>query len=283
MKNLTIFKTEPGWKPDASNMHISCPGMMGNSWKILRNNSPVIDVDGQFMLVMETQEKLIPSSTVKNEVDQRIAEFIKNTGDEAMAKGKKFRRDIKEQVIESLYAKAFVTSKYTGIWIDSKTGIMCIDTTSDSKIDDVLTSMRKNDFPAMKRVRTKYEAGSTMQKLLASEDQQENGFSVGQSCELVAEGQQSIRYKNVSLDTDEVRGHLLHGRRVKKLELTYQNKIVFTLHDNFRISGIKILEEIQDAEEYESAEAKFDADFAIMTGMYSELIGAVVEALGGEA
>lgn len=283
MKNLTIFKTETGWKPDASDMHISQPGVMGNAWKILRNASPVIDVNGQLMLMMETQEKLIPSSTVKNEVDQRMAEFVKNTGDEAMAKGKKFRRDIKEQVIASLYAKAFITSKYTGIWIDSKTGIMCIDTTSDSKIDDVLKSMYENNFPTMKLVTTKYEAGSTMRKLLASEDQSENGFSVGQSCELVAEGQQSIRYKNVSLDTEEVRGHLLHGRRVKKLELTYQNKIVFTLHDNFRISGIKILEAIPDAEEYESAEAKFDADFAIMTGMYSELIGAVVDALGGEA
>ena len=283
MKNITIFKTEPGLKPDASDMHISQPGVIGNAWKILRNASPVIDVNGQLMLVMETQEKLIPSSTVKNEVDQRIAEFVKNTGDEAMAKHKKFRRDIEEQVIASLYAKAFITSKYTGIWIDSKTGIMCIDTTSDSKIDDVLNSMYKNDFPTMNRVMTKYEAGSTMRKLLASEDQQENGFSVGRSCELVAEDQQSIRYKNVSLDTDEVRGHLLHGRRVKKLELTYKNKIVFTLHDNLRISGIKILEEIKDAEEYESAESKFDADFAIMTGMYSELIGAVVEALGGEA
>jgi len=282
MKNLTIFKTEPGWKPDASDMHISCPGMMGNSWKILRNDSPIIDVNGQLMLVMETQEKPIPSSTVKNEVDQRIAEFIKNTGDEAMAKDKKFRRDIKEQVIASLYAKAFITSKYTGIWMDSKTGIVCIDTTSDSKIDDVLKLMYQNDFPTMKRLRTQYGAESTMRKLLMSDDQAENGFSVGRSCELVAENQQSIRYKNVSLDTKDVREHILHGRRVKKLELTYQNKIVFNLHDNFRFSGIKILESIQDAEEYESAETKFDADFTIMTGMYSELIGALVEALGGE-
>jgi DNA recombination-dependent growth factor C len=54
------------------------------------------------------------------------------------------------------------------------------------------------------------------------------------------------------------------------------------LHENLCISGIKIIEAIEDAEEYESAEAKFDADFIIMAGMYSELIGAVVEALGGE-
>lgn len=48
MKNLTIFKTEPGWKPDASDMHISQPGVMGNAWKILRNASPVIDVNGNY-------------------------------------------------------------------------------------------------------------------------------------------------------------------------------------------------------------------------------------------
>lgn len=287
LKNLTIFKLQQNWKPDVRHMrdHISVPNELGHRWKIIRDNSPVIEVKNQILMTMETQEKLIPASVVKKELDIRIANFVKSTGYAALSKTKKFRRDMKEAVLEGLWAQAFVTSKFTNIWLDSDLGFLCIDSTSENRIAEALKLMHKSGFPDMHRLETKYDVGATMHKLMLS-DGDDLDFTVGRSCEIVDAGDKSIKYKNEPLDTDEVRSHLLHGKRVKKLELCFDDKIVFTLHDTMQISKLSLLdivkEQVNESEEAETAEQIFDSEFFIAAIEYSTLITAIIGALGGE-
>lgn len=288
LKNLTIFRIQSGWKPDVSHMrnHVSVLNELGHRWKIIRDNSPVIDVKNQILLTMETQEKLIPASVVKKELDIRIANFVKSTGDEDLARTKKFRRDMKEAVLEGLWTQAFVTSKFTNIWLDSDLGFLCIDSTSEARIIEALKLMHKSSFPEMHRIETKYDVGATMHKLMLSDDQSELDFTVGRSCEIVDAGNKSIKYKNEPLDTEEVCNHLMNGKHVKRLELCHDNRIVFTLHDSMQISKLTLLniekESVDDDEEPETAEQIFDSEFFISAIEYSTLIVAIIGALGGE-
>ena len=289
LKNLAIFRIQSGWKPDIDRLkeNLSVPNELGHRWKIIRDDSPMIEVHKHALLTIETQEKLIPASVVEKELDIRIANFIKSTGDIQLAKSSKFKKQMRETVLEALWAKAFVTSKFMNIWIDMVNGFLCIDTTSESRIFDALCLMRKSGFPDVHRIKTKYDVGATMRKLLLSEDQEEIGFDVGRSCELVESSEKSIKYKNEPLYTEDVRNHLLHGKRVKKLELTYNDRVDFVLHDTLQISKLSLLDIVRESiheecEDSETAEQSFDAEFFVIASEYSLLIKAIIDALGDE-
>lgn len=285
MKNLTIFKTEPGWKPDTEKMPLSIPNQTGIAWLPLRDGLPMIEVGGNVMMCAEIQEKKVPSSVLKRETTLRCEQLAQSTGDIYYLKSKKKRKEVEETVWNELYVRAFVSSKQVYVWLDTVNGYLCVGTNSLGIVDSIVTLMIKSKFNSFKGISTKYLPSGAMRNLLLSDDQIDGKFSVGQSCELFnpEASERTIKFKNETLDTPSLRKHITDGREVRKLELNYDLKILFTLNNNRTLTGIKILEEIKDAEEYESAEAKFDADFAIMTGMYSELIGALVDALGGEA
>lgn len=286
MKNLTIFKTEKGWKPTVEQLSskLSVPNQTGTGWQVLRDGSPIIDINGQIMLVMEVQEKKVPSSVLKREIQLRLEKLAQSTGDVQVLRSSKMRKQTMETVYNELHARAFVTSKLTKVWIDSVNGFMCVDSTSANKVDDVCGVLFRYCGQRYDFLQTEHNVGATMRKLLIGEVDSDY-FHIGSSCEIhdPAQAGTSIIYKNEQLSSSELMTQLRHGRAVKKLSLEFDDKIRFVLHENFGISGLKIIEEMKDAEEYESAEAKFDADFTIMAGMYSELIGALVEALGGEA
>ena len=286
MKNLTIFKTEKGWKPTVEQLKtkLSVPNQTGTGWKVLRDGSPMVDINGQIMLVMEVQEKKVPSSVLKRETQLRLEKLAQSTGDASVLQSRKMRKQTMETVYNELYARAFVSSKLTKVWIDSVNGFMCVDSTSANKVDDVCGVLFRCCGQDYDFLQTKHNVGATMRKLLLGEVESDS-FFVGDSCEIYdpAQAGKSIIYKNEQLSSQELMTQLQHERAVRKLSLEFDEKIRFVLHENLNISGLKIIEEIKDAEEYESPEAKFDADFSIMTGMYSELIGALIEALGGEA
>jgi len=287
MKNLTIFKTEKGWKPTAEVdrliSNLSVPDQPGTGWQVLHDGTPLIDINGQIMLIMEVQGKKVPRAVLKRETQLRLEKLAQSTGNTGVLKSGKIRKEIMNTVYNELYARAFLTSKLTKVWVDSVNGYLCIDSASEAKIGQAMTLLSLFRNTRIVPLATVYHPRQTMRKLLLGEVDSEH-FHIGKSCEIYDQTLpgKSIIYKNEQLSSQELMTQLQNGRAVKKLSIEFDDKIRFVLHENLCISGIKIIEEIEDAEEYESAEAKFDADFIIMTGMYSELIGAVVEALGGE-
>jgi recombination associated protein RdgC len=287
MKNLTIFKTEKGWTPTAEFdrliNNLSEPNQTGTGWQVLHDGTPLIDINGQIMLIMEVQEKKVPPAVLKRETQLRLEKLAQSTGNAGVLKSGKIRKEIMNTVYNELYARAFLTSKLTKVWVDSVNGYLCIDSVSETNIAQAMKLLSFFRNTRIVPLETVYHPRQTMRKLLLGEVESEH-FYVGNSCEIYDRKLpgRSIIYKNEQLSSQELMTQLQNGRAVKKLSLEFDDKIRFVLHENLCISGIKIIEAIEDAEEYESAEAKFNADFIIMTGMYSELIGAVVEALGGE-
>ncbi|SFK64582.1 recombination associated protein RdgC [Nitrosomonas aestuarii] len=289
-KNLTILRSPQGFMPDINriNEHLSIPNELGSKWSIIRNNEPMLNIHNQILLVMETQKKSIPASVVKKEVEIRVKKFITETGDEAMAKSKSFLRDMKETVVEHLWAKAFVTSSFTKIWIDPVNGYTCIDSTSKGRVDEAVNLMIMSGMK-FSRPDTKVDAGNFMRRMLISDGDIDYGhvgqdcdfeFHVGRSCEIEGEGGRSIRYKNEPLDTEEVKTHLM-SKMVNKLELSLDDSVSFVLHKGaLAVSKLDILG--TNEADAESKEEQFDNDFILATGTYSKLVAALIDALGGE-
>lgn len=88
------------------------------------------------------------------------------------------------------------------------------------------------------------------------------------------------------LVSDEIFTHLDAGKLVTKLSLNWQDRIRFTLDDNFGLSSLKFADELivqNDDIDREDVAQRLDADFLLLTSELSCLVDALVSGLGGEA
>ncbi|MDE9443907.1 recombination-associated protein RdgC, partial [Xenorhabdus bovienii] len=95
-----------------------------------------------------------------------------------------------------------------------------------------------------------------------------------------------IRCKHQDLITDEIATHIESGKYVTKLALEWEERIQFTLSDDFTIKKIKFseaLREQNDDIDREDFAQRFDADFVLFSGELSRMFDSLINALGGEA
>lgn len=112
-----------------------------------------------------------------------------------------------------------------------------------------------------------------------------DGFSVDQDCELraITEEKATVRYAHHPLDAKDVRQHISDGKQPTRLAMTWNDRLSFVLTDALQVKRLAFLDVVlEEAEEAETEDEQFDANFAIMTGELSRFLPDLVEALGGE-
>jgi len=281
MKNLTIFRTSKEWKPDFEklNENLSIPGKLGYSWKILREGLPYITVGENRLLTIEFQSKLIPTQVINLELKKELERIETLQGYKV---GKKQKNDIKEAVIMKLHQQAFVTSRFTNVWMNTKHDLLCIETTSQSVSDDAISLLVKDLGHSGRPIVTTRGTKEFMRQMI--DEVVINDFELGGSCVLSAPGQKTIHYKNESLDTVAVRNYLAEGRIPIKLELSFRgDEAIFTIDENLKISKISLPDIKNERSEGETEEDYFDSTFTIMAGQCIEIINALIEQLGEQS
>lgn len=278
MKNLTIYRAKQGWKPDLEklNSNLSIPGKLGHSWKILREGLPYITIGGNHLLTLEYQSKLIPAQVVNAELKKELEKVESFQGYKA---GKKQKRDIKEAIILKLHEQAFVTSKYTNVWINTELGLMCIETTSQSVADEAVSRLIRDLEYSGRPIITTIKPVTLMMRIIS--EVFVGNLSLGESCVLIDSNNGSINFKKERLDTKEVENYVQFGKKPKKLELSLDSgKAIFTIDENLRISKIILPDITNERGEFETDEDFFDSTFTIRAGQCVEIINALIETLG---
>ena len=81
-----------------------------------------------------------------------------------------------------------------------------------------------------------------------------------------------------------MRGHIAGGKTATRLALTWNDRISFVLTDQLQIKRLAFLDVLkEDAERRaENADDLFAADFVLMCGELAQLLGHLLEVLGGE-
>ena len=239
--------------------------------------------NGQILIALQIEERILPSSVVNDEVKERAEEMADEQG---YSPGRKALRELKERVIEELMPRAFTKKRITHAWIDQKNGWFVINAGSMSKAEEVIDHLRLclDEFP-IKPLRTHIFPTSAMADWLAGGEAPE-GLTIDRDCELEAVGEEraKISYRHHPLEGDQVREHLAAGKLPTKLALTWDDRISFVLTDNLDIKRLAFLDLLKEEAEKnaEHADEQFDADFALMTGELTRFIPALIEALGGE-
>lgn len=292
-KNLKLYRLNPQWRADVGAIETQLAAhafQAGNSldlqnvgWVPTRPGTLAHAVNGQYLLTLRSEKKLLPS-TVVNQVARARAEEIE--AQQGYRPGRKQMKALKEEITDELLPKAFSLYRDTRVWISPDTHWLVIDAAASAKADEVLGLLAKsiNPFP-MENLYTALSPASAMTDWLASSEAPAN-FTLDQDTELRATGDSraAVRYVKETVDAADVRKHVEAGKRCTRLAMTWNDRISFVLTDNLdikRLAPLDVLTENNDGMAANDDE-KFDADMSLMTGELTLLFNDLVQALGGE-
>jgi len=293
-KNLKLYRLAASWNLTADQVEqaLEKQAFRGSNslemqtlgWLPPRENGGLVHtVNGQMLLNLRVDKKLLPTTVVNQVAKARAADIEEQQG---YKPGRKQMKEIKERVTDELLPKAFSVYRDTRVWIDPVNRWVAIDAAASAKADEVLGILAKciDPFP----VESLYVAQSpaaAMTGWLAADEAPAN-LVIDQDTELRASGESraAIRYVKHSIDADDVRRHIQSGKQCTRLALTWADRVSFVLTEGLdikRIAPLDVLKENTDTVATNDDE-KFDGDMMLMTGELAKLIDDVVAALGGE-
>lgn len=293
-KNLKLYRLAASWNltPDQVEQALEKQAFRGSNslemqtlgWLPPRENGGLVHtVNGQMLLNLRVDKKLLPATVVNQFAKARAADIEEQQG---YKPGRKQMKEIKERVTDDLLPKAFSIYRDTRVWIDPVNRWVAIDAAASAKAGEVLGILAKciDPFP----VESLYVAQSpaaAMTGWLAADEAPAN-LVIDQDTELRASGESraAIRYVKHSIDADDVRRHIQSGKQCTRLALTWADRISFVLTEGLdikRIAPLDVLKENTDTVATNDDE-KFDGDMMLMTGELAKLIDDIVVALGGE-
>lgn len=293
-KNLRIFRLAPGLLPDANALesaleaHSFKPGashdMHSMGWIAPRDDSGLVySLDGQYLLTLRVEKKLLPSSVVNQVAAAKAREIEEQQG---FKPGRKQMKEIKERVTDELLPKAFTQYSDTRVWIDTRNHWLIVDAAAAGKSDEVLGLLAKAlDACPIVPLYTEMSVASCMTNWLL-EDEAPANFTIDQDTELRSTGESgaAVRYVRQSLEVADARKHVQAGKQCTRIALTWADRVSFVLTDNLhikRVAALDVLRESQNSAAQNDAE-QFDSDFTLMAGELSRLLDSLVDALGGE-
>lgn len=292
LKNMTVYRIGPGWVPDLPALEAglarqrfhpcSATQALALGWVEPRGeaHAPLAEViGGQWLMKLQSEKKLLPSSVVKRRTEERAQEIEQSTGRKP---GKRETKQLKDEAILELLPMAFTKQATVWVWIDPTARLLVVDTGSQARADEVVSCLVKaaEGLSVMLLQSTVSAAVSMAQWLVTGEPPA--GFTIDRDCELKSadEMKSVVRYARHPLDIDNVRQHIEGGKVPTRLAMTWNGRVSFVLSDSLQIKKIDFLDGVFEGRA--AQDDGFDADAAIATGELRQLIPDLVDALGGE-
>ena len=296
-RNLYLFRFQKPFTTDAETLNdklaalpfVACGSLeterLGWVSPLGRNGSELVHAAGSMLMVcLRRQQRLLPTSVVKEEVDERAAVIEAEQGRDV---GRKERRDLRDLVTRELLPRAFTRSRDTYAYIDPQRGWLIVDTATAGVAETLTESMREclGSLPvAPPQVQ---QAPTAVLSSWVQTGQPVEGFEIADSCEMrsTAEDGGVVRCTSQDLGAEEVLAHLDAGKQVVRLGVLWRDRLSCVIGDDLTVRRLRFGDELLDAADEAGAEdaaARFDADFALMTGELGEFIEELMQAFGGE-
>lgn len=291
-KNLQLYRLPKNWAADLAEIEqqlakqtlqpCGTSVMQSLGWVAPRPDGPLIhSVNGQWLLALGVEQKLLPATIVKQFANERAKEIEENEGRRV---GRKEMRELREAMAIELMPRAFTHRRTTFAWIDPINGWLVIDAASPAKAEELLEHLRKSvDGLPARLVEVQQSPMAAMTGWVAA-GEAPAGFTLDQDLELRSAEKATVRYVKHTLEGEEIRQHIAGGKVVTRLALTWGDKISFLLNENLqikRLTFLDILKEQADGQA-ENEDERFDLDYTLMTGEVARLLDDLLGALGGE-
>ncbi len=284
-EQLETQLADKSFQPCASTQASSF-GWVAPLGSVLENSSTQLThtIGKTTMLCVRLEERILPSSVINDELNNKLDGIQSETGRRPVGKHK---QSIKDELILTLLPKAFTRSKRTYAYIDQQAQLMVVDASSSNKAEELIELLRQTigSLPVVP-LKTKTLPTVLMTNWLKGENLKDD-FLIKDECELKEADDEGaiLRCKRQDLSSDEIQMHLNNGKEVTKLALNWNDTLECVLEDDLAIKRLKFSDELLEQADNDGAEdaaARFDADFNLMTGELSRFIPRLIEVLGGD-
>lgn len=293
-RNLRLYRLPQDWDTDRAQLEqqlgalplARCGSfdMVSRGWIFPHHEGEYVHaVNRQWLLALGIEEKLLPTSIVRQEALERADKI---EAEQNRKVGRKELRELRERVTEELLPRAFTRRRTTWCWIDPAAGWLVIDAGADARADELLEALQKSLAGiALRPLQTQLSPTTAMTAWIAAGDPPA-GFSIDDDLELrsAAEGQAAIRYVRHPLEGGEIAQHVAGGKIATRLGLTWNDRISFVLTEKLQLKRLAFLDVLKEEAERDAdgGDEQFDADFALMAGELVRLLADLTLALGGE-
>ena len=237
-------------------------------------NDFIIDVQGQLLLRIKKETKVLPSPVIKQALLEKI-----DKQEQALSRRltKNEKAKLKNEVMIDLTSRAFSKYTYCWVWIDTVNKRIIFDASSFKQAEDILSVLRR-ELGAL--ALTPFYIERPLDQILTTWVREKLKFAhfiLGDQAELKdpLEGNGIISCRNQEITSDEMMIHFDSGKRITKVKIIDERGVNFSICNNDTFKQIKfepdILDENEDigADEYDK---KLAADFFIMANILSKTI-----------
>ncbi len=276
-EKLAVQAFEPAGRADPSSRGWVSP--MGSEGVQL-----VHAANGVYMIALQEESKLLPSSVVRETLLERVAELEEK---EHRKIRKREKDQMKEDITLELLPRAFSRNKVTYGYIDTVEGWLVVDCASWNQAEAFTEQLRDalGSLP-IAPPSTEDSPQSVMTDWLASE-RLPSDIELGE--EAVFEDPQTegceIRCKRQDLHADEIKVHIKSGKRIRRLAVNWDQRMACVLDSDYSVKKVKFSDVVSESAGYEpeTAAERFDSDFSIMTLEFRRFLPRLMELFGGEA
>lgn len=240
---------------------------------VIGENDLYFNVHGAFTLNLRIDKKTVPSSAVKKAVKERIKKM------EAQGSEKINKKAVKEQVESELMKNAFISDKYIQGYIDPKNELLVINSNSNNDIElfvDYLRETLDNNLD-VDLIEIDFDITETLTNWVKEKEAKEP-FIIGENSVLTDSLTGSVAtLSKQDLKSEEVDILLDSGKKVSELGLEWEERISFSLNNEFKIKKIKPLDIINNIIEDEVGEddnefTEYSASMFIMMSDFAQML-----------
>lgn len=244
---------------------------------------PLTHVVGDYiMLCAQRQDRLLPSTVVREATAEKVAEIEQR---QARKVYRKEKREIQDDVYASLLPRAFTRSARIHAYISRRDNLLVVDAASAAKAEEFLNLLRDTlgSFPVA-LPDSKTAPASVMTRWL-KQGKASDGFVIDDDCELVSPKDTGnvVRLKGQDLEGDEIQVHLAAGKQARHLGVVWNSRVGCNIVEDLSVRRLRFENIREESEGYqdETPVEKFDQEFALMTLQLSDFFTSLFSAFGG--
>lgn len=246
----------------------------------------VHEIQGHRLFTALRQERLLPASVIREEVEERVAE---REASEGRPIPRRDRQAIKEQVIEELLPRAFTRTQRIDMWWDTDRALIAINAASRTRAEEVLDLLRQSlGSLQVTPLAVRQLPSRTMTDWVQRPESRPAWLRIGEKAVLEAPGDDGKwSASGVDIDAEETQSVLEPDRQVTRLQIEIDERVTAMLHDDLTLKSLRfddaLLDEASQVEGDDDPIMRLETDFVLMAGALRECIEQLIHGLGGEA
>ena len=236
------------------------------------------------MVRLQREERLLPASVIRSEVNNRIQEIQTGQGRRVQ---RKERLDIVDEVTQDLLPRAFTKSQHLEGLINDREGWVWVNTASAARAEDFLSLLREGLGNLQVTIPDTQKSPVVAMSQWVLNGGLPEGLSLGGDADLEDPHEEGgvVRARGVYLESDEIRSHIESGKQVVRLALSWRDQVDFVLDKDLSIRRIRFSDELKEVNDelHEDKLAQRDADCLLMGETLETLQKALTSEFGGLA